>query len=311
MKKIIIFCALAVIFSSLMAAAVNAQQTQKGSTEGPWPVYAVAYGNGLIYTSLDAEIWTPRNSGTNMPLHALTFGNNIFVAVGEKGAIVTGTRDGLKWTPVQSEITEDLRAIIYANKTFIAVGSEGTVITSPDGYNWKKNATLSPGQALTNIAYKRDEYFIDKGYFITISEDGTIFKSYDGVTWEDLKNKDVQRTYSLIYVNNLFVAVGTNGRIMTSPIGFGEGLSWFDRYSSTMEHLLGITYGNKKYVAVGANGTIMISTDLNTWSVVESGTKSTLAATAYGRGNFIVVAKDGTILRSTDAKAWSKTTKLK
>lgn len=308
MKKKVIFCLLAIIFSSFIFTVSNAQQEQK-QKEGPWPVYAVAYGNGIIYTSIDADTWTLRNSGTNMPLHALTFGNNIFVAVGAKGTIVTGSRDGSKWTPVQSAITEDLWEIIYVKNNFIAVGSDGTVIKSPDGYKWEKTATLSPGQIMRNIAYKPDEFIVKKGYYIAISEDGNVFKSYDGVSWEKESAKYTQKLLCLIYVNDLFIAVGTGGRIVTSPIGSGEWFTWFDRYSTTMEHLIAITYGNKTYVAVGENGTIMISPDLSIWSVVDSGTKSILAATTYGRGKFIAVGPDGTILSSTDGKTWLQATK--
>jgi photosystem II stability/assembly factor-like uncharacterized protein len=113
----------------------------------------------------------------------------------------------------------------------------------------------------------------------------------------------------VIYVNELFIAVGKYGAVMTSPIGFGEWITWFDRYSQTMENLYSITYGGGRYVTVGANGTIMISDDLSRWNVVSSGTKSHLSAAAYGRGKFIVVGLDGTILTSSDGKTWSPAVK--
>ena len=103
----------------------------------------------------------------------------------------------------------------------------------------------------------------------------------------------------------MFVAVGKNGKIMTSPEGFGERIMWFDRYSVTMEHLSAITYGNDTFVAVGASGTIMISPDLWTWTTVKSGTQSWLATAVYARNKFIVVGTDGTILTSSDGKTWS------
>jgi hypothetical protein len=306
-KTLMLSAALVFFFTFVTFSAPFAQQSPKGVVEGPWPVYAITYGNGNIYTSVDAQTWTLKNSGTNMPLHALTFGNNIFVAVGAAGTIVTGSRDGLKWTPVKTAISDDLWSVTYAKNLFIAVGANGTVIISPDGYKWTKTAVLSPGQTLKNIVYgyRDDDYFRTNGYFITITDTGTIFRSYDGLTWENEYMRYANKLASVIFVNDLFVAIGTNGRVMTSPIGFGEWLSWFDRYSTTMEHLYSITYGGGRYVTVGANGTIMISDDLSRWKVVESGTKSHLSAAAYGRGKFIVVGLDGTILTSSDGENWS------
>lgn len=306
-KTLMLSAALLLFFTFVTFSSSYAQQSQKGAAEGPWPVYAIAFGNGNIYTSVDAQTWTLINSGITMPLHSLTFGNNIFVAVGAAGTIVTGSRDGLKWTPVKMEISDDLWAVTYAKNLFMAVGANGTVIMSPDGYKWTKTAALSPGQTLKNIVYgyRNDDYFRTKGYFITISDTGTIFRSHDGLTWENEHMKNASKLASVIFVNDLFVAIGTNGRVMTSPIGFGEWLTWFDRYSQTMENLYSITYGGGRYVAVGANGTIMISDDLSIWKVVESGTKTNLVAAAYGRGKFIVVGINGTIFTSSDGENWS------
>lgn len=150
-----------------------------------------------------------------------------------------------------------------------------------------------------------------QGYFMTISKNGDTYKSHDGVTWEKENMKFASNISSVIYANELFIAVGTNGRIMTSPIGFGEWLSWLDRYSQTTENLYSITYGGGRYVSVGANGTIMISDDLSRWTIVDSGTKSDLSAAAYGRGKFIVVGLDGTILTSSDGRTWSPAAKNK
>ena len=311
-RTIILYISLALVsFSLILSNPGIAQDKKPASAEPPSPVYAVTFGNGLIYTSVDANTWTVRNSGVKVPLNSLTFGNNMFVAVGPNGTILTGSKDGLKWTPVKSAVTDDLWAITFAKNQFVAVGADGTVITSSDGYNWTKTAALSPGQTLKNIVYgyRDNDYFMTQGYFMTISKNGDTYKSHDGVTWEKENMKFASNISSVIYANELFIAVGTNGRIMTSPIGFGEWLSWLDRYSQTTENLYSITYGGGRYFSVGANGTIMISDDLSRWTIVDSGTKSDLSAAAYGRGKFIVVGLDGTILTSSDGRTWSPAAK--
>jgi photosystem II stability/assembly factor-like uncharacterized protein len=307
-RMIILYIFLALVsFSLILANPGIAQDKKTAGTEPPSPVYAITFGDGLIYTSVDANTWTLRNSGIKVPLTSLTFGNNMFVAVGAKGTILNGSKDGLNWKPVKSGIPDDLWAITFANNMFVAVGANGTVIISADGLNWTKTAVLTPGKNLKNIVYgyRNDDYFRKAGYFMTISDNGTIFKSYDGATWESEHMKYASNLSCVIYVNELFIAVGKYGSVMTSPIGFGEWLTWLDRYSQTMENLHSITYGGGKYVTVGANGTIMISDDLSRWRVVNSGTKSDLCAAAYGRGKFIVVGLDGTILTSSDGENWA------
>jgi len=153
MKKTLAFSAVLLFFFTFVFCAIaDAQQSQKKG-EGPWPVYAITFGDGLIYTSLDGNTWTLRNSGTNIPLHSLVFGRDKFVAVGAKGTIVTGSRDGLNWNTVSSGVVLDLWAVIFAKNIFIAVGEDGVVITSPDGVTWTKNAVLCPGQIVKNITW--------------------------------------------------------------------------------------------------------------------------------------------------------------
>jgi hypothetical protein len=57
------------------------------------------------------------------------------------------------------------------------------------------------------------------------------------------------------YGNGLFVAVGWNGAILTSP----DGVTWTQRTSGTGNGLNGVAYGNGRFVAVGRGGTILTS----------------------------------------------------
>jgi len=127
-----------VIMAVLMLFAGSGVVQAQAPDDGTRPMYAITYGKGLILTSLDSENWTVRASGTLMPLADIEFGNGIFVAVGARGTIVTGSKDGATWTLRQSGVTSDLWAIKRAKGIFVAVGSAGTVITSPDGYTWTK-----------------------------------------------------------------------------------------------------------------------------------------------------------------------------
>jgi hypothetical protein len=92
-------------------------------------LYGVTYGNGIfvavgdigtIITSPEGEIWTIRNSGTSDHLRGIGFGNNIFVAVGFNGTILTSP-NGVTWTKRNSNTREILFSVTYGNGIFVTV----------------------------------------------------------------------------------------------------------------------------------------------------------------------------------------------
>jgi photosystem II stability/assembly factor-like uncharacterized protein len=81
-------------------------------------------------------------------------------------------------------------------------------------------------------------------------------------TWQ-IRNTPIRENLSaVIFGNGLFVAVGDNGTIITSP----DGVSWTERSSGVNNNLQGLTYGNGLFIAVGENGTIAISPDGMRWT---------------------------------------------
>ena len=72
--------------------------------------------------------------------------------------------------------------------------------------------------------------------------------------------------------SGLFVAVGDNGKILTSS----DGTTWTSRTSGTTEYLRGGAYGNSTLVVVGSSGTILTSSDGTTWTSRTSGTSNLL-----------------------------------
>jgi outer membrane protein OmpA-like peptidoglycan-associated protein len=293
-----IFVASMFIFAVYMLCAGSAfaqvAESERKAGEGPWPVYAITYGKGIILTSPDGEAWTLRHSGVDVPLYDLEYGKESFAAVGVRGTIVQGTRDGSTWTIRQSGVQSDLWAVKFAKGIFVAVGSAGTVTTSPDGTVWTKRANLTP-YSLRNLAY-------GKNNFVTIGERGFIFNSKDGINWTRRPSQYTGHLLGLTYAQNTFVAVGADGKIMTST---DDGVTWTERYSGTSETLSAVAYGNNKFVAVGSFGAIVTSPDGRNWTRMDSGSQNWLAAITYSRQQFIAISPDGTTLTSPDGANWS------
>ena len=295
MKKILASIIILAVFILFGGPGVMRAQA---ADEDPWARYAVTYGKGMILTSPDSENWTVRKTGSDVPLVAIAYGKETFVAVGNRGTIVTGPKTGATWTIRQSNVTGDLWAITFERGMFVAVGSGGVVTTSPDGITWTKRANLTP-YALRDIDYGKDN-------FVTIGEVGNIFNSQDGIYWARRPSQYTDNLLAMTYAKGLFVTVGANGKILTSS---DDGKNWTERYSGTSETLSGVTYGNEKgnerFVAVGSYGTIITSLDGVNWTTVGSGTITWLGATAQAGKNFIAVGNDGTILTSPDGTNWT------
>ena len=90
------------------------------------------------------------------------------------------------------------------------------------------------------------------------SEGGGGSESGVGTTWT-LCTSQGNSLFGVTYGNGLFVAVGSDGTILTSP----DGVNWTAQASGTGSDLNGVTYGNGLFVAVGGSyhgsGTILTS----------------------------------------------------
>lgn len=137
--------------------------------------------------------------------------------------------------------------------------------------------------------------------YVAVGTDGTIKTSPDAATWLYKTTGTTCTLNSVTYGENFFVTVGDYGMLLTSP----NGTNWTQRNSNTQQHLRSITYQNNLYVAVGTGGTIITSPDCTTWTVQTSGTTVNLNSIAYGNGKFAAVGETGVILTSADGISWT------
>ena len=97
-------------------------------------------------------------------LNDVTYGNGMFVAVGNSGAIMTSPDAGI-WTAATSPTDRIIYSIIYVNGTFVAVGggagapnrTASGIFVSSDGLNWQ---VRDPG---LDMAYRGITYGIAYG----------------------------------------------------------------------------------------------------------------------------------------------------
>ena len=174
--------------------------------------------------------WFTRDTGpSGFRLNAVTFGDGLFVAVGEAGNILTSP-DAVNWTLVKSFIQEQLfgvsSGIINGTNYFVAVGANGVILRSSDGLNWTLARAKDWTRDLFCVAYGGGAFVIGGVNSVTKTSD---FKS-----WKDAEVSRQDGWYesmvAITYGNGVFVATtalhGNDGRGHRRIIQSNNGEAW-------------------------------------------------------------------------------------
>ncbi|MCX2978710.1 WD40/YVTN/BNR-like repeat-containing protein [Candidatus Marimicrobium litorale] len=172
-------------------------------------LFAISGDSGLaarILTSPDAVAWTQEPPTPLNPegLYGITYGDSQWVAVGDKGTILTSADPVSRvWDSQSGQTAVDLRGIVYnGSDLYVAVGREGTILSSIDGVTW---APRSSGTTydLWGVAYD------GSGQYVAVGDEGVILSSADGLSWV----VESSPTFRLLYD----VAPGTLAQVIDFP----------------------------------------------------------------------------------------------
>jgi hypothetical protein len=289
-----------------------------------YPFKCVAFCNGQFIaddgsTSPDGSTWTPASTTFVGYFTGAIWHNGIYVAVGSPASpyyTVPGTStftssNGMDWDSISSEYYKTLAKITHEDHRFVAVGAGGSILSSSNGVIWnlQNSGTVNNLLAVT----------CKKGIFVAVGDVGcdsngchpTILTSRDAINWAAISNvPSTARNYNLSGIahgDNLFVAVGDSGTILTSQ----DGVDWFQQASGATGSLSGIAYGKKDgFVAVGEDGTILISKAGTNWTQIPPPSDDDFWEIAYGNGQYVIVANNyndfgSDIFTSPDGKNWT------
>ena len=184
----------------------------RGGVTNPSATYVVVGSGGTIVTSTDGgNNWTTPGSGTTNDLHAVGWGNNLFVAVGALGTILYG-QSGDGWFPGSELTTNTLRGVAYGavlasgtqvpTNMYVAVGDAGTVLRSEDGQVWTVVAPFTTAN-LRAISFG--------GRFVAVGDDGSTFTSQDGAAWEARTSNTTADLHGVVRQLSGYTAVGEGG----------------------------------------------------------------------------------------------------
>ena len=247
---------------------------------------------GIIASSTDFVNWDYGVRGNANSLSGIVYTGSQYISVGEKGNILV-SKNGESWTLASSTTSESLYDIAWNGSKFVAVGYDSTIIQSDDGVNWFIGYKPEQSSILQDVVFNGSR-FVAVGYYQTCM-------SLDGINWIT-KRDSYTRLNSVTWGNGLFVAVGNEGLIKTSP----DGLLWTQQVSGTKESLKYLIWNGDKFTAIGSSGIILTSPDGISWTTLTSIPNIQLESIVYGLNQYVVVGFRGEILTSPDGLTWTK-----
>ena len=138
----------------------------------------------------------PTTTTTYYDMDGITFGNNTFVAVGDKGTVSTSSDDGASWDNGTRGTTRNLKEIAYGDQSFVTVGDYGTILYSrDDGTSWRVG-TWSDNDHVTGVAFGDNTFVGVSSTYLTKSTD-------NGSNW--IQGCSGVRVYDIAFGNSIFV----------------------------------------------------------------------------------------------------------
>ena len=273
-----------------------------GMTGGPgglvgvgYTGYELEYHPAVVMTSTNGRNWFELPAATSQnELHGVTYGNGLYVAVGDFGSIVVSA-NATNWSEVIPYHRSDILAMAANSNLCIAVAMQAwytwgfasfTSLVSTNGSNW--SVTTHNLGAMADLNYN-GRLFVGVGA-------KHIYTTTDGFNWQDNPGF-TNNLYGVTSYNGRLVVVGANGSIFTSV----DGTNWVDDSVTAAGSLYSVAHGNGVYVAGGS--IIATSMDGLTWSLGPSNPPATITKIVYGDGLFVAAA-GGEILSSPDGINW-------
>jgi uncharacterized delta-60 repeat protein len=249
-----------------------------------------------MLASLQAQVtWSTVGTPTTETLWGVTYGGGQFVAVGEKGTILSSP-DGRAWTARTSGTAAWLLGVAHNNGLFVAVGDGATVLVSHDGIEWKRIGTVRLPERLNGVGVFYSAFF-------AVGEAGLIAQPSQTLAPWPLDRTVPPRGWwrGVAYGMGLTVLAGQEGIAVS-----GDDLPPFSvRSPATVRNVEGVAFGRGRFVAVGEGGVTLTSREGATWVPGSAGTVTTLRGVTVFNGLFVAVGDAGRVMTSPDGVTWT------
>jgi hypothetical protein len=168
----------------------------------------VAVGNNGAVVIYDTHIAQAVSAGTTEGLYGITYGNDVFVAVGTSGTILVST-NAFDWTDRRQTNLGTLHSVAFGNGTFVTADGTLDIATSTNGLTWTTRPPPYPSLSPEKIIF-------GAGRFVIVTSDNEILSSPDGIAWARHFTRSAEGFYGMAWGDHTFLGVGEDGVIMQS-----------------------------------------------------------------------------------------------
>ena len=262
----------------------------------------VTYGQGLyvavgqsstILTSPDGVTWTSRSAPTSMPLiDDIAFANGVFVACGLATNPIIYSADGITWSIGSGPSPATAKGVAYGNSKWVVVASGAVYISTNNGVSWTTTISIAALNNVTSLSFAN-------GYFIASTSTPTLVRSSDGLTWTDVTPSGAGQFVDITFARPYYVALDVTGQIFLSE----DGTSWTKTRDADGDTWKTITSGDGMMVAVASSsgGDNVITSINGTEWIRRSGIPNyAWNGSGFGNGLFVAVGDSGKIMTSAN-----------
>jgi len=262
-----------IVTSNIHSPVVTSNDLENWVSVGEFTPYDTNKFDDVGYDS--SSISAPKDK-----LYSVIYNNNFYIAVGDELLI---SPDSYTWSvqySFRSSLPQQFKRVAYVSSAFfdgyIATGLGTITNTTVNGYTslvstsktFRSLNGLDWEEILPRVVSTGLNVVLSSGTAIVLAGDNyQVFTSTNSHAWDPASIDGTAKTSNLlngIYANGMFVIVGDDGTIITSP----DGIIWSEVVSNTTKTLTAITYSDDNWIIVGSDATILRSTDAVIWQNV-------------------------------------------
>lgn len=206
--------------------------------------------SGVVFSSEDGTSWQDRSTNSGFHTFAISSNQQKIVSVGNKKVVLISENNASSWQNKYSVANKQLSLydVAFGDDRWLAVGDYGSVVRIMDADNAVNeiNVSLGTKKKLKGIAFdSRNKKWVACGH------EGIIFVSEDGGTsWKEVASGTKEDLLSIAFNGKRFVAVGTNGLILTSK----DASSWHKLAIGTGGTFRSVSCFQDKWLAITLDG---------------------------------------------------------
>jgi hypothetical protein len=251
-------------------------------------------------------------AGPNYNINTALWNGNIWFAFNNNQYIYSN--NGENWSQQNSNINiSTINDLKFNNTRQHSITFPTTInICATNNSNYKLAYSINGIDGWTSINYSDNNIFnsiIFNGNLWLIGGDTqTMLYSFDGLNWNSFNNPLFQKIKSIIYANNMWIAVGEG---VNFSIAYSyDGFTWFQNDTETLPNICNVVaFGNNKFIVGGNDGTLLYSSNGINWTycVIDQPLTS-IQGISFNGNKWIAINNYTKYAYSKDGIVWTRIT---